>query len=360
MTTTAPHADIDEARVQGLVGQILTDLAGAAATATTVVGDRLGLYRAMAGAGRLTAPALATATGLNERLVTEWLAAQTVSRYVLHDEESGTFELPAEHAAVLADPASPAYVVAAGEVVAAQYATLEHLQRAMADGGGIHFDLFPAAMHSGVERFFRTPYSHELHTSWFPAVPGLVERLEAGARVADVGCGHGAATLLMAHRWPGSTFVGLDFHEPAIATARARATEAGATGNVSFRVADATDLGAERFDVVVYFDALQVFRIKEELLRRAHDALVDGGVVVAVEPWSTDRLEEGIGNPVVRLNYAVSTSVCTPASLGQPGGYALGTQGGPARRLQLLADAGFRNPVVAADTGFNLVFAATR
>lgn len=359
MTTTAP-TPIDEARVEQFAGQLLTDFAAAAATAMTVLGDRLGLYRAMTGAGPCTAAELAVGAGLNQRLVTEWLAAQTVSGYVTFDPADGTYELPAEHAMVLAEADSPAYVIPAAEVVTTQYLTLEHLERALRGGGGIPWGAFPSTLHSGVARFFRTAYLHQLPTTWFPAVPGLVDRLDVGARVADVGCGHGVSTLLMAQHWPASTFVGLDFHQPSIDIARANAVEAANPGNVSFRVGDATDPAADPFDVIVYFDALHDMGDPLAALRRAHASLVDGGTVVAVEPWSTDRLEDGIGNPVVRMDYAISTSVCTPCGLAQPGGHGMGNQGGPGKRLALLAEAGFRDPIVAADTGLNLVVAATK
>jgi SAM-dependent methyltransferase len=191
-------------------------------------------------------------------------------------------------------------------------------------------------------------------------VPGLLGKLTAGARVADIGCGHGVATLLVGRYWPASTVVGYDRHEASIAVARAKAIEAGSPGNVSFRVANAAefgpaDAGSAQFDVVVYFDALHDLGDPQAALRRAYASLGEGGIVVAVEPWSTDRLDDGIGNPLVRVNYAASTALCTPGSLSQPGAYGLGTQGGPQRRLDLIAEAGFADVTVAADTGFNLV-----
>ena len=227
MTTTAPvpspSLPVDETRVESFVGQLLTDFAGAASTAMTVIGDRLGLYRAMTGAGPLTAAKLAAATGVNERLVTEWLAAQTVSGYVVHSPDENTYELPAEHAMALSLPDSPAYVVAAAEIIAGQYLTLDHLEDAFRGDGGIDYRVFPPSLYRGTERYFSTAYRHELAERWSAAVPGLVERPEAGARVADVGCGHGVGTVLMAQRWPASTFVGVDLHGPSIAAARANA-----------------------------------------------------------------------------------------------------------------------------------------
>lgn len=359
-TETETRPQIDEQRAEQFAGQLVADLAAAGATAMTVLGDRLGLYQAMTGAGPLSAADLASATGLDPRLVTEWLASQTVSGYVSYDPAAGTYQLPDEHAMVLSDPESPAYLVAAGEVVAAQYLTLEHLERAFRQGGGIDYRVFPPSMFRGVERFFRTTYLHELPTNWFPAVPGLVDRLTAGARVVDAGCGHGVGTLLMAQHWPASQFLGVDFHEPSIAAARANAVEAGSPGNVSFQVGDATAIESGPYDVVVYLDSLHDMGDPPAALRRAYDSLVDGGIVVAVEPWSTDRLEDSIGNPMVRMDFAISTSMCTPGSLGQPGSYGLGTQGGPGKRLELLTAAGFRRAAVAADTGYNLVLTATK
>lgn len=360
MSTTAPTPEVDDARVEAFAEQFLTDLAGAASTVMTVIGDRLGLYAALAGRGPATAAELAAATGTHPRLVTEWLAAQTVSGYVTHDPAAGTYALPLEHAMVLAEPDSPAYVVGAAEIVNGQYLTLNELEAAFRGDGGIDLDSFPSSLFAGVERYFRTVYAHEMATTWFPAVDGLVPRLQAGVRVADVGCGHGQSALQLAAHWTACTITGFDLHEPSVVTARAKAVEAGVDERVSFHVADAAEIGPGPFDVVLFSDALHDMGDPPAALRRAHEVLVDGGIVVAVEPWSLDRLEDGIGHPSVRLDYAISTSLCTPGSLGQPGAYGMGTQGGPAVRLRLLAEAGFHDPTLAADTGVNLVLAATR
>jgi SAM-dependent methyltransferase len=349
---------IDEAKVEAFLGQVVTDFAGAAATVMTIVGDRLGLFQALTGAGPTTAAGLAESTGLNPRLVVEWLAAQTVSGYVTYDPAAGTYELPVEHAAVLSIVDSPAYIVGIAEVVAGQYTTLTNLEKAFRGGGGIDLAAFPSNLYCGIERYFRTAYVHQLADVWFPAVEGLVERLGRGIRVADVGCGHGVATLLMAATWPASTFYGLDFHEPSVLTARAKAVEAGSPSNVSFHVGDAARFSGGTFDAAFFFDSLHDLGDPLAALRRVYGSLADGGVVVAVEPWSLDRLEDGIGNPTVRLGYSNSVSLCTPGSLAQPGAYGLGTQGGPAKRLELLRAAGFRDAKVVADTGHNLVFAA--
>jgi hypothetical protein len=351
-------ASVDEGRVQAFVGQLVTDFAGASSTVMTVLGDRLGLYAAMTDAGPITAAKLAATTGLHPRLVTEWLAAQTVSGYVTYAD--GSYELPMEHALALSVVDSPAYIVAAAENITAWFKSVEKLEHAFRTDGGIEYGDLPDHLFHGIERFFRTAYVNELAATWFPAVPGLVDKLTAGARVADVGCGHGVATLLVGQHWPAATVVGFDRHEASIAVARAKAVEAGSPANVSFRVADAAEFGPGPFDVVVFFDSLHDLGDPPAALRRAHESLVEGGIVVAVEPWSTDQLADGVGNPLVRINYAASTALCTPGSLSQPGAYGLGTQGGPQVRLDLLAEAGFDTPVVAADTGFNLVIAAVK
>jgi SAM-dependent methyltransferase len=358
MTNTLSR--IDAAAVEAFAGRVLTDFAGAASTAMTLIGDRLGLYEAMTGAGPTRATELAGRTRLHPRLVTEWLSAQTVSGYLRHDPSADTYELPDEHAMALSVVASPAYVIGAAEVIAGQYATLAQLESAFRGDGGIDYHAFPDTVAHGIERFFRTAYAHQLAQSWFPAIEGLVERLDDGARVADLGCGHGAATLIMARTWPRSEFTGFDIDEPSVTVARSRAVDDGSPANVAFRVADVSGFGPGPFEVVTFFDALHDLGDPAGALRRAHDLLVPGGIVIAVEPWSTDRIEDGIDNPIARIDFAISTSMCSPTSLAQPGAHGLGTGGGPGRRLRLLSEAGFTSARVAADTGQNLVLTAVK
>ncbi len=259
---------------------------------------------------------------------------------------------------VLSVSVSPAYVVAAAEVVVGQYATLQHLESAFRTDGAVEYAHFPETVTHGIERFFRTAYSHQLVEAWFPAIDGLVQRLDAGVRVADIGCGHGAATLMMANAWPRSVFTGFDLDDRAITVARSRSVAHGSPATVDFRVADAAGFGPGPYDVVVFFDALHDLGDPQAALRRAHDLLTPSGILVAVEPWSTDRIQDSIGNPVARLDYAISTSMCTPTSLAQPGGFAMGTSGGPTRRLELFTEAGFVDARVAVDTGQNLILTA--
>jgi SAM-dependent methyltransferase len=361
MTDTQNTPTIDESRVEAFVGQLMTDFAGAGTTAMTVIGDRLGLYRAMTGAGPLTAEKLAAATGLHPRLVAEWLRQQAVSGYLTADGD--TFELPMEHALALSVVDSPVYVIGAADVITGTYLTFDKLEAAFRGDGGIELAEMPGCTFHGIERFFRTAYVNQLVQTWFPAVPGLLDKLAAGAKVADVGCGHGFATRLIAQTWPSATVRGYDFHQPSIATARAQSVEAGGPANVSFHVADSGDLASRPegpFDVVLYFDSLHDLGNPPAALRAAYDSLADGGILVAVEPWSADRFTDMIGNPMARTNYAASVALCTPGSLSQPGAYGLGTQGGPAQRVELIAGAGFADARVAADTGFNLVLTGTK
>jgi SAM-dependent methyltransferase len=344
---------------QEFVNRLLTDFAGTASTAMTVLGDRLGLYRAMTGAGPLTAGKLAATTGLNERLVTEWLGQQVTSGYVVLAGD--TYELPMEHALALSVVDSPVHLVGAAEIMTGWFLSLDALEHAFRTDGALDYADLPSCTFHGIERFFRTAYVNQLAQAWFPAVPGLVGKLAAGARVADVGCGHGFATRLIAATWPAATVTGLDRHQASVATARAKAIEAGGPANVQFQVADSADLaGTGRYDVVTFFDSLHDLGDPLGALRAAYEALDDGGILVAVEPWSADALADMIGNPIARTGFASSTAICTPGSLSQPGAYGLGAHGSPARRLALLAEAGFDRPVLAADTGFNLVLTATK
>jgi 2-polyprenyl-3-methyl-5-hydroxy-6-metoxy-1,4-benzoquinol methylase len=360
MTNTLTHtiAPVDPATVQAFAGQVLTDFAGAATTAMTVIGQRLGLLEAMTGTGPVSAEQLAASTELNQRLVTEWLASQVVSGYLTYDEDADRYLLPVEHAMVLSVSESPAYLVGAAEVVTGQYATLDHLESAFRTNGAVDYAHFPDTVTHGIERFFGTAYRHQLVEAWFPAIDGLVQRLADGARVADIGCGHGAATLVMAEAWPRSVFTGFDVEERAITVARSRAVAHGSPATVEFRAADSATFGPGPYDVVVFFDALHDLGDPQATLRRARELLTPGGILVAVEPWSTDRVLESVGNPVARLNYAISASMCTPTSLAQPGGFAMGTSGGPERRLQLFTEAGFLDARLAVDTGQNLILTA--
>jgi SAM-dependent methyltransferase len=352
---TTMEKTIDQARLEAFLGQAVTDLAAAESAVATYVGDRLGLYRALATVESMTAAELAAETGMNERLVLEWLRNQTAGGYVEH--EAGRFMLPPEQAAVLADSDSPLHIGGVFEVIASMWADTDAIESAFRGDGGVDWGDHDHRLYSGVERFYGAGYRGSLVSRWLPALDGVVARLEAGAWVADVGCGHGVSTVIMAEAFPNSTFVGSDPHEASIAAAHRGAKEAGVDDRVSFDVLAAADLPAEGYDLVCFFDALHDMGDPVSAAAAARRALAPDGVLMVVEPRAGDDIDANI-NPVSRLFYAGSTFLCTPSALSQEGGHALGAQAGPAAITQVLHDAGFEHVRVAAETPFNLVFEA--
>jgi SAM-dependent methyltransferase len=321
------------------------------------VGDRLGLYKAMAGAGPITSATLADRTGTAERYVREWLGNQVAGGYVVHDPVELTFELPAEQALVLADDDSPFFLAGAFEAIAACYADHDAVVDAFRTGDGIGWDAHDHRLFSGVVRLFRPGYAVHLVEEWLPALDGVVGKLRAGARVADVGCGRGASTILMAQAFERSSFAGFDLHEPSIHLARAAAEEAGVGGRATFGIAAAKDLPGDGFDLVCLFDALHDMGDPVGAARRIRRALAPDGTLLLVEPYAGDRLEDNLG-PVGRTYYGLSTVVCTPSSLAQEVGLGLGAQAGERRLAEVLREAGFGSVRRAAETPFNLILEA--
>lgn len=346
---------IDEARLEAFMGQAMTDLAAAESAAVCYLGERLGLYRALAESASMTAGELARATGTNERLVLEWLRNQTAGGYVEHHD--GRFRLPPEQALALADSGSPAFLGGAFEVLAAVWADVEKVEAAFRGDGGLDWGDHDHRLYHGVERFYAPAYRANLLAVWLPALDGVIGRLEAGGRVADVGCGYGISTVILAEAFPRSTFVGSDPHEPSIEAARHRAAEAGVTDRTRFEVHAAADLPADGFDLVCLFDCLHDMGDPVEAAAAARRSLAPGGVVMVVEPRAGDQLDDNL-NPVSRMFYAGSTLLCTPGALAQHGPHALGAQAGPAAITAVLHDAGFEHVRVAAETPTNLVFEA--
>ncbi|HEX4866211.1 MAG TPA: class I SAM-dependent methyltransferase [Acidimicrobiales bacterium] len=347
---------MDETKLMDFVGKAVTDVGTLLGGSMVVLGDRLGLYRAMAGAGPLTPAELAERTGTVERYVREWLSAQAATGYVTY-EGDGRFTLPDEHAVPLTDETSPACVIGAFETALASVHSTDRLTEAFRTGAGVgwgehHHDLF-----EGCERFFRPGYQANLVTTWLPALQGIVPKLEAGARVADVGCGHGASTVLMAEAFPASTFTGFDIHEPSVRAARKRAAEAGVADRAQFEVGTAQDF-AGRYDLVCLFDCLHDMGDPVGGCRHIRQALEPGGALLLVEPMAGDTLEENL-NPVGAAYYGFSTLLCTPNSLAQEVGAALGAQAGEARLRQIAAAAGFTSVRRVAETPFNLVLEVT-
>jgi SAM-dependent methyltransferase len=335
--------DIDEAQVGRLVQQMVDDAGATVSTALARIGHRLGLYRAMVGAGPLTPGELAERTGTHERYVREWLGNQAASGYLRHHPGLEAYELPPEHAVVLADENSPVYMAPAWEQMAAVWAMEERLREAFRSGRGIGWHEQEPVLFEATEAFFRSAYRASLVDQWIPALDGVEDVLKQGGRVADVGCGHGAATILLAEAFPAARIVGFDYHAASVEVARQRAADAGLDGDgLRFEVAAADEYPAppDGYDLICFFDALHDFGDPVGAAVHARSALAEGGRVMLVEIRAGDRTEDNL-NPLGRLGYGMSTFVCTPHSLSQKGQMALGGQAGPAKLGQVLAAAGF-------------------
>lgn len=348
---------MDEAKLQDFMGKLVGDMGAAATLANVILGDELGLYRAMADSQPVTPQALAQKTGCHPRLVREWLNAQAASGYMRHD--NGTFLLSEEHALALAIEDSPVYMAGGAAVVAALFHDKDKLVSAMRGDGGLAWGDHHPCMFSGTERFFRPGYRTFLVAEWLPALEGVVSKLEKGAKVADIGCGHGASTLVMAQAFPASRFVGYDYHAPSILTARERAKEAGLEQHVAFEQATAKDYPGHDHDLVCFFDCLHDMGDPVGAARHAYHALKENGTVMLVEPYAEDTLDGNI-NPVGRLFYAASTFICTPNSLSQEVGLGLGAQAGEARLRAVFEEAGFKQFRRATQTPFNLILEARK
>jgi SAM-dependent methyltransferase len=355
MSTTAQI--IDEAKLNEFMGRFVGDLGAALSAALVVIGDRLGLYRAMADGHPVTPEKLAERTGTDPRYVREWLSNQAAGGYVTYDASSGSFSLSPEQSLALAQEGSPAFVPGAFQVATSLTKDEETISNAFLSGNGVgwhehHHDLF-----SGTERFFRPGYAANLITSWIPALDAVQAKLESGGLVADVGCGHGASTILMAQAFPNSEFVGFDYHQASIEYARKTTSEAGLDGRVSFEVAPAKAYPGDGYDFVAMFDCLHDMGDPVGAAEHVLKTLDPDGAWMIVEPYAGDRLEDNL-NPVGRVFYGASTLVCTPASRDQEVGLALGAQAGEARLREVVTGGGFTRFRRATETPFNLVLEA--
>ena len=348
---------IDDDKLNALLERMVGEFGAMASAPLVVLGDRLGLYKAMAGAGPVTADQLSERTGLRLRYAQEWLNAQAASGFVDYDPGAQTFALSPEAALVLADDTSPAFMVGGFEVLSSLFLDLDKVQKAFRDGTGLGWHEHHPSLFSGTERFFRAGYNANRAPSWIPALDGMRERLDAGARVADVGCGFGASTIVMAQAYPASAFVGYDFHEPSIIAARERAAAAGVADRVRFEVAGAKTYPGRDFDLVAFFDCLHDMGDPVGAATHVRETLSPDGIWMIVEPFANDRLEDNI-NPVGRIFYSASTLVCTPCSLSQEVGLALGAQAGERRLAEVARQGGFSRFRRATQTPFNLVFEA--
>jgi SAM-dependent methyltransferase len=357
MATTIEERPLDSDKLMQFVFRAVDEVGATLNTALVVMGDKLGLYRAMAGAGPLTPAELAERTSTSERYVREWLNAQAAGGYVEYEADSGRYVLPPEQSVALTDEESPAFLPGFFQIALGSVHDSPRIAEAVRTGVGVGWHDHVHDVHEGCERFFRPGYNANLVTAWLPALDGVVEKLERGARVADVGCGHGASTIVMAKAFPSSTFVGSDYHEGSIATARERATEAGVDGRVRFETDPASSYAGDGYDLVTMFDCLHDMGDPVGAARHVRQSLAPDGTWMIVEPFAGDRVEENL-TPVGRAYYSFSTLLCTPASLSQEVGLALGAQAGEARIRDVVERGGFTRFRRVAETPFNLVFEA--
>ena len=354
---TITETPLDPAKLEAFVFRAVDEVGATLNAALVVMGDKLGLYRAMAGAGPLDPGEIAERAGVAERYVREWLNAQAAGGFVEYDGSSGRYTLPPEQANALTDEQSPAYLPGFFQLALGSVLDSPRVTEAARTGEGVGWHDHVHDVHDGCERFFRPGYNANLVGAWLPALDGVVAKLEQGALVADVGCGHGSSTTLMAQAFPKSTFVGSDYHEDAIATARARAEAAGVADRVTFEVAPAAGYGGKGYDLVTMFDCLHDMGDPVGASRHVRETLADDGTWMIVEPAAGDRVEDNL-NPVGRAYYGFSTLLCTPASLSQEVGLALGAQAGEARLRDVVTSGGFTRFRRAADTPFNIVLEA--
>ena len=345
---------IDEARLNEFLGRAVGDLGAAISATLILVGDQLGYYRALAKEA-LSPAELAERTGTHERYAREWLGNQAAGGYVQYDADDGRYRLSEEQALCLADPGGPVDLPGAYSIVEAAFHALERTKQNFRSGAGMEWGEHHPCLFHGTERFFRAGYNAHLLGEWLPALDGVLDKLRQGGKVADVGCGHGASTTLMAKAFPNTSFIGYDYHPASIETARRRAQEAG-IDNAYFEVADATGYSGRNFDLIAFFDCLHDMGDPVGAARHAREALKPDGHCLLVEPFAGDRVEDNL-NPVGRVYYGASSQICVPVSLARHGP-ALGAQAGQARLQQVMSEGGFTRFRRATQTPFNLVLEA--
>jgi 2-polyprenyl-3-methyl-5-hydroxy-6-metoxy-1,4-benzoquinol methylase len=345
---------VTEAAVQEFAHKAFGDIGAALTASMVVLGDRLGLYRAMAQRGPVTPAELAGHTDTAERYVREWLNSQAAAGYVEYDSTTRRYTLPEAQAVCLADDESPACMLGGFQGMTAAMRATPRIAEAFRNGGGLGWHEHDPDLFIGVERFFRPGYNAHLVAEWIPALEGVADKLARGARVADVGCGHGASTIIMAKAFPRSTFVGFDYHPASIERAGERSRQAGVANRTEFRVAAAKDYPGRGYDLVTCFDCLHDMGDPVGAARHVRESLAPDGTWMLVEPFAHDDVEANL-NPIGRVFYSVSTLVCTPASLSQEVGAALGAQAGEGRLREVLRQAGFTRVRRATETPFNLV-----
>jgi 2-polyprenyl-3-methyl-5-hydroxy-6-metoxy-1,4-benzoquinol methylase len=349
---------VDEAKLNELLGKVVVDLGAVAAVPLALVGERLGFFRALADGEAATSAQLAERTGTVERNVREWLAAMAAGGYLTY-EGDGRFRMTPEQIAVFADESSPAFVLGGFQAFLACTAPedREKLERAFHDGRGVGWHEHHPDLFAGAARFFRPGYTAHLVDEWLPALTGVTEKLRAGGRAADVGCGLGHSTVLIARAFPEALVTGFDYHEPSIDAARKLAAESGVKDRVSYEVAGAKDFTGGPYDLIAYFDCLHDMGDPVGALAHSREQLAEDGTIMLVEPYASDRLAENM-NPLGRAFYGASTLICTTVSQSQEVGRALGAQAGEERTREVATEAGLTHFRRAAETPFNIVYEA--
>jgi SAM-dependent methyltransferase len=348
---------VDQKKLEQFLGRAVLDLGATFHAANVLIGEKTGLYKGLASAGSQTPGELAKRTGTHERYVREWLNSQAAGGYVTYDPATGRYSLSEEQAFTLADESSPAYLPGAFQLATAAIKIEPRLADAFRTGAGIGWHEHDPGLFHGTERFFRPNYAAHLVEEWIPALEGVEDKLRQGAVVADVGCGHGASTILMAKAYPKSTFCGFDYHERSIEYARRAAVGAGVSRQVTFEVARSKDYPGRDYELVAFFDCLHDMGDPVGAAGHVRQTLSKAGTWMIVEPFAHDQVEANL-NPVGRLYYSASTLICTPSSLAQEVGLALGAQAGETRMRKVVSEGGFTRFRRAAETPFNLVFEA--
>jgi SAM-dependent methyltransferase len=350
---------INPDKLMAFMGKLVGDLGAMASIGPMLLGEKLGLYEAMADGEPINAAELANKTSTNERYVHEWLCSQAASGFIEYDPAGQRFSMTEEQAAALGTEGGPFYFLGAIDLAVAMVRDEPKILEAFRSGKGVGWHEHDACLFRGTERFFRPGYMRHLLSEWIPALNGVKDKLETGGRVADVGCGHGASTILMAQAFPGSRFWGFDYHAPSIEKARAAAAAVGVGDRTTFEVAPAKSYPGEGYDFIAFFDCLHDMGDPVGAARHVRSTLADTGVWMVVEPMAADNVEDNL-NPVGRVFYSASTFICTPASKAQEVGLGLGAQAGEARLRQVIVEGGFTHVRRAAETPFNMVLEAKR
>jgi SAM-dependent methyltransferase len=345
---------VDQDKLNAFLGTFVGDIGATMAAGGVILGERLGLYRALAGKPQ-TPPELAGATGTDARYVDEWLRGQAAGGYVQYDPDSGTYSMTEEQAFALTDPDGPVFLPGAFQLAIGALQALPRITDAVKSGSGVGWHEHDADVFAGCERFFRPGYLASLTSSWLPALDGVEDKLRAGARVADIGSGHGSSTVLMATAFPNSTFAGSDYHPGSVEQARLRAADAGVADRVTFEVASAQTFGGGPYDLVTTFDAVHDMGDPLGAARHVRESLAPDGTWLVIEPFAGDTVADNL-NPVGRIYYSFSMFLCVPNAMSQPGGYALGAQAGEPAIRRLATDAGFTRFRRVAETPFNIAY----